>query len=61
MNKISQVLNSKTAWTTVLLVLVNVVPALPFDESLKNLLNVVLGALVVYFRVSATNVPEKPL
>lgn len=61
MNKISQALNSKTAWTTVLLVLVNIVPSLPFDDNLKNLLNVVLGALVVYFRVNAVNVPEKPV
>lgn len=61
MNKISQALNSKTAWTTVLLVLVNIVPSLPFDNNLKDLLNVVLGALVVYFRVNAKNLPEKPL
>lgn len=57
MNKFLIALHSRTAWTTILLVLVNVIPGLNLAQPLKDLLNAVLGALVVYFRINATNLP----
>lgn len=60
MNKFIQAVHSRTAWTALLLVLVNTVPSLNFDPAVKDLVNAVLGALVVYFRINASNLPTTP-
>lgn len=60
MNKFTQALHSRTAWTALLLVVVNIIPNLGLSPELRDLLNAVLGALVIYFRVNASNVPTTP-
>ena len=61
MNKILVALHSRTAWTALLMVIVNILPNLTIDPSLKDLINGILGALIVYFRVTATNIPVTPV
>lgn len=43
---------SRTVWVTVLLVATNTIVDLPVSDSLKDLLNGVLGLLAIYFRVN---------
>lgn len=52
MNKIHLALGSRTFWATVLLVAVNVIPNLPVDQTVKDLINGVLGLVIAYFHVN---------
>lgn len=54
MNKIIKILSSRTVITVVFMVVTNIVAVLPgvISSDLLALLNTVLGALAVYFRIS---------
>ena len=58
MNKIIQALKSRTVWTVVILVVTNTVVDLPVSPAVKDLLNAILGALAVYFRVNPSSEPK---
>lgn len=52
MSKVTLALRSRTFWTLVVMVLVNVVPGLPVDQPAKDLLTTVLGLVATYFHVN---------
>jgi hypothetical protein len=54
MERISQILKSRTFWTVVLLVGINTVPQLQglIPDQLINVINVALGTVATYFHIN---------
>ena len=52
MTKIMLALKSRTFWTVVVMLIVNLIPHLPVSQPLKDLINSILTLLAVYFHVN---------
>ena len=52
MSKLALVYNSRTFWTIVVMLVFNLIPQLPIDQSIKDLVNGVLSLLATYFHVN---------
>ena len=51
-SKLIQALHSKTVWTTIIMLVFNVIPSLNIDQSFKDLINGVLVVLISYFHIN---------
>jgi hypothetical protein len=52
MSKITLALKSRTFWTVAVMVVLNVLPHLPFNGETRDLITGVLGLLAAYFHVN---------
>jgi hypothetical protein len=52
MSKFALAFRSRTFWTVVVMVLVNIIPGLPIDQPTKDLITTVLGLVATYFHVN---------
>lgn len=59
MNKIAQALTSRTFWTTVVMLVINFIPNLSVSQATKDLINGILGLLVIYFHLNQSQPYDK--
>ena len=52
MNKIALMLKSRTFWTVVVMLVFNLIPQLPVDQGVKDLVNGILTLLATYFHIN---------
>ena len=52
MNKVMLALKSRTFWTVIVMLVFNLIPHLPVDQSVKDLVNSILTLLVAYFHLN---------
>jgi hypothetical protein len=52
MSKFALALRSRTFWTVVVMLVFNLIPHLPVDQSVKDLVNGILTLLAAYFHVN---------
>jgi hypothetical protein len=52
MSKFALALKSRTFWTVVVMLVFNLIPHLPVDQSVKDLVNGILTLLAAYFHVN---------
>jgi hypothetical protein len=52
MSKFALALKSRTLWTVVVMLVFNLIPHLPVDQSVKDLVNGILTLLAAYFHVN---------
>jgi hypothetical protein len=52
MSKFALVHNSRTFWTIVVMLIFNLIPQLPIDQAIKDLVNGILSLLATYFHVN---------
>lgn len=56
MDKFTQTLHSRTFWTVVIMILVNILPQLPWSKEVKDLITIILGLLATYYHVNPNQV-----
>jgi hypothetical protein len=54
--KFGQMLTSRTFWTVIVMLVFNLLPQLPLDQAVKDLVNTILTVLVVYFKLNPTQI-----
>ena len=52
MNKVTLALQSRTFWTVVVMMVFNLIPQLPVDQAVKDLINGVFTLVAAYFHVN---------
>jgi hypothetical protein len=60
MSKLALVYNSRTFWTIVVMLVFNLIPQLPIDQAIKDLVNGILSLLATYFHVNPSQTYTVP-
>jgi hypothetical protein len=58
--KFGQLITSRTFWTAVVMLVFNLIPQLPIDQALKDLINTIFVALITYFKLNPTQNYNSP-
>ena len=61
MNKFAMALKSRTLWTVIVMLVINLIPHLPASQDLKDLINGALALLITYFHLNPSQNYNPPV